>query len=47
MKEIIQVCEVPDCDHKPLEVRVGKQLHIFCCKKGFEKSLQEFKKHLK
>ena len=36
-----------DCEGVPYEVEVGNQTHLFCCEKGFKKSLKDFQESLK
>ena len=31
-----------ECDDKPFSATVGNQDYIFCCEKGFNKSLKDF-----
>lgn len=39
--KVIQVCK-DKCEEKPVEVKTGNNTYTFCCKKGFEESLERF-----
>lgn len=42
-QKIVQVCKEKECDKTPTEpITIGNETHIFCCQKGFEKSLKDF-----
>ncbi len=45
-KKVIQVCS-SDCEKKEFSTKVGNKTSIFCCKKGFEKSLKDFSQSIK
>jgi hypothetical protein len=46
MKLLVKVCEKYKlkCGNKPFPVEVGTKKHLFCCEKGYRKSIQEFSK---
>lgn len=35
------------CKQEGFKAQVGNQEHIFCCQKGFEKSLEDFKNQVR
>jgi hypothetical protein len=42
-QKFIQVCKIEACDKEPTdEIKVGNQKYLFCCQKGFQKSLKDF-----
>jgi len=41
--KIVKVCKESECDNKPITVDSNN----FCCQKGFEKSLENFREYLK
>lgn len=46
MKKVIQVCSTEECDNLQVNEQVGSGRYNFCCRKGYEKSLQEFNKFI-
>lgn len=44
--KVIKVCSEEDCNKNPYPVKVKSKRLVFCCKKGFEKSLEDFTNHL-
>ncbi len=39
----IKVCCPGECDNTPTEeMEVGNEIHIYCCEKGFLKTMDEF-----
>ena len=45
--EIIIVCKKDKCKNEPFEAKVDYKTYLFCCQKGFEKSLKDFQKSIK
>lgn len=44
----IKVCKDNECDKNPTEpLEIGNEWYIYCCIKGFEKSLKDFTEWLK
>jgi len=41
--KIVKVCKESECDNNP----IATNGHNFCCQKGFEKSLEDFREYLK
>jgi len=44
--EITQWCPIDKCLAIPYPAKVGNVQHVFCCQKGFEKSLEDFSKYI-
>lgn len=46
-EKIIQVCDILNCDNKPIfNIEVGNKKHNFCCQKGFEQTIKNFNEFL-
>lgn len=46
--KVIQVCKASECDKNPLiGVQVGDKTFNYCCRKGFEKSVNGVSKTIK
>lgn len=42
-----QVCPESECDNKPvMDVKIGDESHNYCCQKGMEKSINDFKESM-
>lgn len=46
--KVIQVCKENECDKNLLiGVEIGDKTYNYCCRKGFEKSVNDFSKTIK
>ena len=48
MSSVVKVCKKHKlkCDNKTFMSKIGNVSYLYCCKKGFEKTLVEFRKQV-